>query len=676
MTAVDRGIGVVGVTCLGGCVNVAVARARLAGRSRRLIAALATCLVASACLASGALGADSLYWSSYQQAGGLRIGSLDGSGAQNLVTAESSPEGIAIDAAAGKIYWADATTGKIRVANLDGSGAQDLFPNDTENQPSGVAINAATGKIYWANAVSGSGAIRVGNLDGSGTPANLFSNVSYPVGVVIDPAAGKIYWGSYDTFVIQVGNLDGTGTPQTLFGGQTPEYYPTGIVLDPAANTIYWADEFVGTIRAGNLDGSGTPRTLFTDQCPNSSCGIGGLALDPGTRRLYWSDSALGTIQVGNPDSPGTGASQTLFTGETAAWFVALLRSPAGTSPPLISGSGGLGSPLSCTQGGWAGDVLTMFFYRAPRSFAYQWLAGGAVLAGATGPTYTPTAPGSYTCQVTATNQAGSTTQSSAPLTVAAPAPAPTPTPPPVPAAPSVASSAPAVLGSTAAGFSGSVNPEGLATTAHFEYGLDARYSASAGVVYDQSTPAQSIGADFSSHVITASPTGLVPSAVYHVRLVAANSAGSVTGPDQTFTTKADPLPPAPVLGKTENVAPVSGVVFIKPPPGKSLPGVRFAPRRARQGPGIRAADRGTPDPGRLPNRLAVRRPAGDGRAAECRQGASRCVRRRHLRSQTGARGPQQGPRDALPARRGLPRRADVSQLRRALGSGRRCDRA
>jgi hypothetical protein len=539
-------------------VVVADARSGLAGWRLGLIAALATCLVASACLAPASLASDSVYWTSYQSSGGLRVGSLGGSGAQDLFTGESSPEGVAIDPAAGKIYWADTTSGAIRVGNLDGSGVRNLYAG--ESQPAGVAIDPAAGKIYWANAVSGTGAIRVGNLDGSGV-RDLFSGESYPVGVAIDPAAGKIYWGSYDTFKIRVGSLDGTGA-RDLFTG---ENYPTGLVIDPAAGRLYWTNEFAGTIRVGGLDGTGA-RNLFTGEGD-----VGGLAIDPGAGKIYWSDYQHGTVRLGNLD--GTGTPQSLFTGETNPWFVALLRSPAGTSAPQVSGSGALGTPLSCSQGGWAGDMLGMFLYRAPRTFAYQWSVNDAIITGATGSTYLPTAPGSYSCQVTATNQAGSTPQISALLTETAP--------------PSVGSSAPAMRGSTTAAFSGPVNPEGLPTTAHFESGLDARYTASSGIIYDHSTPAQNIEADFSSHLITASQSGLVPNALYHVRLVATNSAGTATGPDQTFMTNADPAPPPPVLGKTENVALVSGVVFVKPPPGKSLPAVRFAPDALVKGTGF-----------------------------------------------------------------------------------------
>jgi hypothetical protein len=133
-----------------------------------------------------------------------------------------------------------------------------------------------------------------------------------------------------------------------------------------------------------------------------------------------------------------------------------------------------------------------------------------------------------------------------------------------VAAAPAVTTGAPTVQSSTGAAFTGSVNPRGLATTAHFEYFLDPQY----GTVTVLSTPDQAAGSDTSDHVVSASVSGLVPNALYHVRLVASNSAGRTTGPDQTFTTAKDPPPPAPVVGKSFDVGPVSGLVFIKLPGG------------------------------------------------------------------------------------------------------------
>ena len=73
------------------------------------------------------------------------------------------------------------------------------------------------------------------------------------------------------------------------------------------------------------------------------------------------------------------------------------------------------------------------------------------------------------------------------------------------------------------AAVSGTVNPESLATTAFFQYGLDPsdRGPGASTTLYDQSTPVQQVGADSASHTVSASLTGLVPGALYHIRLVA-----------------------------------------------------------------------------------------------------------------------------------------------------------
>ncbi len=139
------------------------------------------------------------------------------------------------------------------------------------------------------------------------------------------------------------------------------------------------------------------------------------------------------------------------------------------------------------------------------------------------------------------------------------------PPPAPAPSPPAAVPGPPAATSSTGAGFSGAVNPEGQATTVFFQYGIDSRYRPGGGtsVIYDQSTPAQSLPADTTPHTVSASASGLVPNALYHVRLVATNATGTTFGPDQTFTTPPGPAPPPPVLGQTVNAKPVSGQVFI-----------------------------------------------------------------------------------------------------------------
>ena len=112
---------------------------------------------------------------------------------------------------------------------------------------------------------------------------------------------------------------------------------------------------------------------------------------------------------------------------------------------------------------------------------------------------------------------------------------------------------------------SGTVNPHGLATTVVFQYGLDLsqRGPGSSTTLYDQSTAPQQVGSGTSNQAVSANLTNLIAGGLYHVRMVATNSAGTTNGPDQTFTTPKAAPPPPPVLGKTQNAAPVSGKTFI-----------------------------------------------------------------------------------------------------------------
>jgi hypothetical protein len=273
--------------------------------------------------------------------------------------------------------------------------------------------------IYWANSTVNApltGTIRVGNLDGTGTARTLFANESYPVAVTINPADGKIYWGSYDQFTIRVGNLNGTGAT-TLF---THENYPIQLAVDPAAGRIYWTQEFNGLVRAGNLNGTGATTVYMEETAPGRPIKLGGVAIDPAAGKIYWTQWELGTVRVGSLD--GTAPAQNLYTGLTDPWMVALLHAPLGTGAPQVSGGGAIGQSLSCGPGSWGSDLLSAFLYRAPRSFVYQWTLGGVPISGATASSVIVSSPGDYRCEVTATNAAGSTTQTSAPATVTAPA--------------------------------------------------------------------------------------------------------------------------------------------------------------------------------------------------------------------------------------------------------------
>ncbi len=93
-------------------------------------------------------------------------------------------------------------------------------------------------------------------------------------------------------------------------------------------------------------------------------------------------------------------------------------------------------------------------------------------------------------------------------------------------------------IGVDNATMNGHVNPNGLTTTAYFEWGTD---SALAGA---STTPGQNIGAGDSGVAVAAVLTGLTDNTTYYFRIAAVNSAGTSAGAIASFTTTAGSLPP------------------------------------------------------------------------------------------------------------------------------------
>jgi hypothetical protein len=110
-----------------------------------------------------------------------------------------------------------------------------------------------------------------------------------------------------------------------------------------------------------------------------------------------------------------------------------------------------------------------------------------------------------------------------------------------------------------AARLTASVDPNGRATTYHFEYGTSTSYG--------KRTADASAGSGQSARSVSAAITGLTSNTRYHYRVVASNDAGSARGRDRTFTTLRNPQGiaasaspnPAPWSGSTTVSGRVSG---------------------------------------------------------------------------------------------------------------------
>jgi hypothetical protein len=86
----------------------------------------------------------------------------------------------------------------------------------------------------------------------------------------------------------------------------------------------------------------------------------------------------------------------------------------------------------------------------------------------------------------------------------------------------------------------GTINPEGVASSYHFEYGTDLKYGSRTA----------DVGAGSGSGVAAASAfiDGLEPNKLYHFRIVGSNASGSIVGADGSFTTLMAPADVGPVF--------------------------------------------------------------------------------------------------------------------------------
>ena len=97
--------------------------------------------------------------------------------------------------------------------------------------------------------------------------------------------------------------------------------------------------------------------------------------------------------------------------------------------------------------------------------------------------------------------------------------------------APSITTTAASSVAATTATLNGTLNPEGVATTYHFDFGPTTAYGFTSSEA--------SVGNGTSNVAVSLPVTGLAPGTTYHYRVTITTSAGMTVGADQTFSTTA-----------------------------------------------------------------------------------------------------------------------------------------
>ncbi len=141
-----------------------------------------------------------------------------------------------------------------------------------------------------------------------------------------------------------------------------------------------------------------------------------------------------------------------------------------------------------------------------------------------------------YHYRVIATNASGTTVGADRTFRTTGNAPAPPPAP--------SATTGTVTADEGSAVVSGSVNPNGVATSYYFEFGTTANYGTQ--------TPPRSAGAGSSAVSVTATLSGLQANTTYHYRLVAVGPQGAFSiGADRTFVTSGADSTRLAVYGQT-----------------------------------------------------------------------------------------------------------------------------
>jgi plastocyanin len=120
-----------------------------------------------------------------------------------------------------------------------------------------------------------------------------------------------------------------------------------------------------------------------------------------------------------------------------------------------------------------------------------------------------------------------------------------TPTPPPVNGPPIVTTNQPTSVASFSATLNASLNPNGLATTFHFQYGRTTAYGLTTAPQNATGNTSRNVAANLGS--LTANTT-------YHFRIVASNTDGTRMGADRAFTTLTMTGPPVVITNPATNV--------------------------------------------------------------------------------------------------------------------------
>jgi hypothetical protein len=370
--------------------------------------------------------------------------------------------------------------------------------------PSGVAVDQASGDVFVADPghTLGDGTTpdpRIERFDASGAFVSSFSIDAAAFGsgtqLAVDPAgSGSVYVSTGAGSVLKYSLGGGLAYALDTGTSNTSINPGAGVAVDPSTGTVYVTATDSNT--GGNVidafdGGTGAFVSSFAglDSPDGALACPAGLAADSGD--VYVLDACTGRVDR----YTAAGVFGAVVDDGSRGFSIAVGADPV-SGEVLVGEAGGLGVVVAQFS---AGGVAR------GQSFGSSQIANltGIAVNHATGTVYTAD-------NVNAVVQRFTTFEG-----------------------PTVTTAAASSVDTVSATLNGTIDPGGVSSTYHFEYGLDTNYGSQTA----ESDPLSGTGA-----VAAIGPVaGLLPNTTYHFRIVGTNASGSITGDDQTLTTDAAP---------------------------------------------------------------------------------------------------------------------------------------
>lgn len=215
-------------------------------------------------------------------------------------------EGARIRSTIPRLFVLELNAGSIHVMNTDGSDRKTIVTGC--RNPDGVAVDAEAGHIYWTNMgipSSNDGSIERADVDGQNRKIIVGQGLTHtPKQIILDKAGGKLYWCDREGMRVVRCNLDGSQLENLVESGhgdvdsKDATKWCVGLTIDPKHKKLYWTQKGPdnsgrGRIFRANLDipfgetaANRSDIEVFYDHLPEPI----DLELDVKNRILYWTD--------------------------------------------------------------------------------------------------------------------------------------------------------------------------------------------------------------------------------------------------------------------------------------------------------------------------------------------------------------------------------------------------